>query len=129
MTTAADQPDSFVLYDGDCPICRSYMALAQLRTLRPDIAVLNARDHPGLVAALRARGHEINDSILVKLGPRVYEGAGATGLIARLGSDNPWTRRAALYAIGGGPWAATLYPWLRATRNLLLRLLGKPLIS
>ena len=122
-------PDSFVLYDGDCPVCRSYMALAQLRRLRPDIAILNARDEPDLVAALRRDGHEINDSILVRLGPDIYEGAKATGLIAELGSDNPWTRRMALYAIGGGPWASALYPWLRATRNLLLRLMGKPLIG
>ena len=122
-------PDNFVLYDGECPVCRSYMALAQLRHLRPDIRILNAREQPELVALLRKQGHEINDSMLVKLGPTVYEGAGATGLIAELGSDNPWMRRAAMYAIGGGPWAAALYPWLRATRNLLLRLQGKPLIG
>ena len=105
------------------------MALAQLRRLRPDIAILNARDEPELVASLRRDGHEINDSILVRLGPDVYEGSRATGLIAQLGSDNPLTRRLALYAIGGGPWASALYPWLRATRNLLLRLLGKPLVG
>ena len=105
------------------------MALAQLRRLRPDFKVLDARSEPGLVAALRTAGHEINDSIMIRLGPRVYEGSGATRLIAELGSDNPLTRRLALAAIAGGPFGSALYPWLRATRNLLLRLMGKPLIS
>ena len=121
-------PDSFVLYDGDCPVCSAYMALAQLRRLRPDIQVLDARTQPDLVAALRAQGHDVNDSILVKLGPQVYSGAVATGLMAKLGSDNTIVRRAALYAIGGAPWAAAIYPWLRACRNLLLRVLGRPQI-
>ena len=122
-------PENFVLYDGECPICRSYMALAGLRRLRPDFKILDARLEPALVAALRAQGHEVNDSILVRLGDTVFAGAAATGLIAQLGSDNPWMRRLALYAIGGGPSAAVFYPCLRATRNLLLRLMGKPLIS
>ena len=119
------RPDNFVLYDGECPVCGAYIALAQLRMLRPDLQVLDARHEPALVAALRAEGFDVNDSILVRLGPQVYSGGAATRLISQLGSANPIVRRAALYAIGGAPWSYALYPWLRAGRNGLLRILGR----
>ena len=118
-------PDNFVLYDGECPVCGAYIALAQLRTLRPDLQVLDARKEPALVAALRADGYDVNDSILVRLGAQVYRGGAATRLISELGSENPFVRRAALYAIGGAPWSNALYPWLRAMRNGLLRIMGR----
>lgn len=121
-------PDNFVLYDGACPVCSAYMALAHLKRAHGDLQILDARQQPALVALMRAQGHEVNDSILVKLGPQIYAGAGATRLIARLGSDNPLMSRWALYVIGGGPWANALYPWLRAVRNLWLRILGRPQI-
>ena len=123
------RPDNFVLYDGECPVCAAYMGIARLKLLRPDLQVLDARVEPELVAALRAEGHEVNESILVGLGPKVYKGAEATRLIARLGSSNPWTRRIALVALGGGRFGETLYPMQRAVRNLLLRILGRPQIG
>jgi predicted DCC family thiol-disulfide oxidoreductase YuxK len=122
-------PDNFVLYDGECPICRSYMALAGLRRLRPDFKVLDARHEPEIVAALRVAGYDVNDSIIVKLGSTTYAGADATRLISVLGSNNPLMPRIALYILGGAPWSRALYPLLRATRNGLLRVLGKPKVA
>lgn len=118
-------PGSFVLYDGECPVCSAYVAMSQLRRLQPDIEVLDARVSPGLVARLRAEGFDVNESLLVRVRGRTFAGAEAMRLIFELGSENPLMRRAALYAIGGAPWAGVLYPWLRAIRNLLLRMLGR----
>ena len=123
-----DGPVNFVLYDGDCPVCTAYMAVAQLKRLRPDFQILDARKEPRLVARLRREGHEVNDSMLVRLGSDIYEGAAATRLIAALGSRNPWGRRLALFLVSGGPFGATIYPLQRACRNLLLRVLGRPQI-
>jgi predicted DCC family thiol-disulfide oxidoreductase YuxK len=128
MTVAGSTPENFVLYDGACPICASYMAIAALRRVKPDVAVLDARQEPTLVADLRRRGHAVNESILVQLGDRVFAGPAATRLIANLGSANPVMRRSALWLIGSAPWSAALYPWLRATRNLLLKIMGRGLV-
>jgi predicted DCC family thiol-disulfide oxidoreductase YuxK len=123
------QPKSFVLYDGECPICASYMALLELRRFHPHIEILDARRHPTLVARLRAQGFEVNESLLVKLGATVYAGADATALLSDLSSEQGWVRRLSVWAIGGAPWSRILYPYLRGTRNLLLRILGRPLIG
>jgi predicted DCC family thiol-disulfide oxidoreductase YuxK len=123
------KPESFVLYDGECLICRSYMAIAQLRKIRPDLQVIDARQSPAIVADMRALGHEVNDSLLVKVGSRIYAQGDATQLISELGSQHAVLRRAALWTIGGAPWSGALYPFLRGTRNALLALLGRQQIG
>lgn len=50
---------NFLLYDGECPACRSYVAIARLRQLWPDLRILDARQEPALVTELRAMGYEI----------------------------------------------------------------------
>lgn len=123
------QPESFVLYDGACPICASYMALLELRRVHPDIKILDARKQPQVVGRLRALGFDVNDSLIVKIGPTIYAGADATRVLSDLSSDQVWVRRLGVWAIGGAPWSRALYPYLRGTRNLLLRGLGRPMIS
>lgn len=123
------RPDAFVLYDGECPVCQAYVALAQLKQRHPGLQILDARTQPELVAALRSESYDVNESLIVGIGPTVFAGAAATRLISQLGSSNPILSRAALYAIGGAPWASALYPWLRATRNGLLWVLQRRKIS
>lgn len=120
---------NYLLYDGECPACRSYVAFSRLRTLYPDIQVLDARHEPALVAELRGKGYEINEGMVLKLGESLFFGPAATRMISELGQVSPSrTRRIGLFAIGGAPWAGRLYPWLNRTRQLLLRMLGRSLI-
>ncbi len=117
---------NYLLYDGECPACSAYVALSRLRQLYPDLAVISARDTPGLVAELRQAGYEINEGMVLSLDGRLYFGPGATRMIAVLGRASPsvW-RRALLASIGTAPWARPVYPWLNRARQLLLRLLRR----
>jgi predicted DCC family thiol-disulfide oxidoreductase YuxK len=116
----------YLLYDGECPACRAYVAMARLRRLYPDLRLLDARTEPDLVAELRGKGYEINEGMVLCLDGVIHFGAEATRMIALLGRATPsrW-RRATLGAIGTAPWARRLYPWLNRARGVLLRLLGR----
>ena len=116
----------FLLYDGDCPACSAYVAMARLRQLYPNLRIVSARTEPDLVAELRRRGYEINDGMVLSLDGKIYYAAEATRMIAILGrnSSSRW-RRAALGFIGTAPWSRLLYPWLNRGRLLLLRMLGR----
>jgi predicted DCC family thiol-disulfide oxidoreductase YuxK len=116
----------FLLYDGECPVCSAYVAMARLRQLYPGLKVLNARAEPDLVAELRGKGYEINDGMVLCLDGVIHFGAEATRMIALMGrsSPSPW-RRWTLGLIGAAPWSRRLYPWLNRGRQALLRLLRR----
>jgi predicted DCC family thiol-disulfide oxidoreductase YuxK len=119
---------NFLLYDGACPACRSYVAIARLRQLWPDLRILDARQEPGLVLELRGQGYEINDGFVLSLGGRIYFGPEATRIIGEQGRGHGGVRSMMLGAIGTAPWSRGLYPWLNRCRQLLLTLLGRSLI-
>jgi predicted DCC family thiol-disulfide oxidoreductase YuxK len=116
----------FLLYDGECPACSAYVALARMRQLYPRLRVLDARVEPALVAELRDQGYEINEGMVLCLDGVLHFGADATRMIALLGSSSPsrW-RRAVLWLVGTAPWSRRLYPWLNRGRGVLLRLLRR----
>ncbi len=92
--------------------------------------MLDARETPGLVSDLRARGYEVNDGMMLRLDGSYHYGPAATRMISELaGPSGGLLTRGTLYAIGAAPWSARLYPWLNRGRQLLLRLLGRRLIS
>ena len=76
---------NFLLYDGDCPACSAYVAIARLRQLYPDLHIISARSEPALVASLRQRGFEINEGMVLSLEGRIYFAADAVHMIATLG--------------------------------------------
>jgi predicted DCC family thiol-disulfide oxidoreductase YuxK len=125
----AEPPQNYLLYDGECPACRSYLAISRLRELRPDLAVLDARQKPALVAVLCGRGYEINEGMVLALDGRMFFGAEVTRMVALFGEAHPPPRRLLLVAIGAAPWSRWLYPWLNRGRQLLLRMLGRGLIG
>lgn len=121
--------EDYLLYDGECPACSSYVAFSRLRRLHPSLKVLDARQEPALVEALRQRGYEINVGMVMQLDGEIYFGAEATRLIARHARGGGALRRVVLDAIGDAPWSRGLYPLLNRCRRLLLALLGRKPIT
>jgi predicted DCC family thiol-disulfide oxidoreductase YuxK len=124
--TGAAVGTDYLLYDGECPVCSAYVAMARLRQLYPGLKVVDARSEPDLVAELRGKGYEINEGMVLRLDGAIHFGADATRMIAVLGRASPsrW-RRTALGVIGTAPWSRRLYPWLSRGRRALLRVLRR----
>jgi predicted DCC family thiol-disulfide oxidoreductase YuxK len=127
--TAGGMSEDYLLYDGECPACSSYVAFSRLRRLHPSLKVLDARENAGMVEDLRRRGYEINEGMVMQLDGRIFFGAEATRQIARHAQEGGVLRGAVLNAIGDAPWSRALYPVLNACRRLLLRALGRTLIQ
>jgi predicted DCC family thiol-disulfide oxidoreductase YuxK len=123
----ADEPRCAVHYDGDCPLCARYVAASGLAQ-HPDVALLDARHHPEIVAKHGAAGLSIDDGMIVTRDGAVQFGADATRAIADLGRPKTRGARFMLWFVGRAPWARGLYPVLAAGRRLLLRAMGRPLI-
>jgi predicted DCC family thiol-disulfide oxidoreductase YuxK len=120
--------DGYVLYDGACPACSRYIAATGLAE-RGDIALIDARTHPELVAEHAAAGRLIDDGMVVAVDGAIHYGTSATRKLAEIGRPATPARRFLLWFVGKGPWASALYPLLAAGRRWLLRGLGRPPIK
>ena len=109
-----------VIYDGECPFCRSYVQMARLREAAGPVELIDARGAPELVAAYHARGMDIDQGMIVELDGQTYYGGEAVWAINRLLSTHPVLRR-----LGGRRFLKFIYPALRGTRNLALRMMGR----
>jgi predicted DCC family thiol-disulfide oxidoreductase YuxK len=122
------EDDDFLLFDGECPVCATYIAASRLGDAADGPPPLDARHEPALVEAMRRQGLEVNDGMIARLDGRIYYGPEVTRLIAERATEAPAATRGLLYAIGGAPWSRALYPLLVKARLWLLRLRGRTLI-
>jgi len=114
------------VYDGDCPVCRAAARAFRIKEATGSLEVIDAREgasHPVVREVIEA-GLDLDEGMVVKYGGRLYHGADALHLMALLGSSKGWFNRlnALLFKT---PFIAKIsYPLMKASRNLLLRLLG-----
>ena len=116
----ADAPPFRVLYDGECPFCRSYVSFARLRKAVGEVELIDAREVPDLVADYASRGFPIDEGMIVDTGEQVYWGGDAVWAIKCLIRRNPLLR-----LMGGRAFLRWIYPALKFGRNSAIRLLGK----
>lgn len=116
----ADAPPFRVLYDGECPFCRSYVSFARLKQAVGEVELIDARDVPDMVEDYAARGFPIDEGMIVDTGEVVYWGGDAVYAINALIGRNP-----ILKLTGGRAFLRWIYPALKFGRNTVIRVLGK----
>ncbi|MCB1504542.1 MAG: DUF4166 domain-containing protein [Hyphomicrobiaceae bacterium] len=111
------------VYDGDCPLCTSAAMAMRIKRDYGTLNLINARDeldHP-LVRDLTLRGFDLDEGMAIIADDQIHHGHDALVFMARYGE----TTNAFMAATRGLYWskglAALTYPWLRGTRNWLLR--------
>jgi hypothetical protein len=118
----------YILYDGECPVCSQYMALANLRKVAPSIQVIDARQRPDLVEEHRKNGVEINEGMVIKIGENVMSGADAFATINRFAAPRSAFPKFCLRLLSMGSAPRLLYPALKFGRRILLIALRRKMI-
>ena len=118
-----------ILYDGECPVCRSYVRMLRLRESFGDVALADARTRPDLVAHYRARGFEVNDGIVLDIDGTAHYGPAAMTALAAISSSSARFNRFNAALFSSPRVARLLYPVLVRGRKLLLKLIGRDLIA
>jgi predicted DCC family thiol-disulfide oxidoreductase YuxK len=121
--------DVWVVYDGECPFCSSFVLLYRIREHAKHVHLIDARSAHPIVDELRRQRLDLNEGMAVKFKGRFYHGADAMNILAILGSGTTLFNRLnrALFRRPGV--ARLLYPLLARGRLITLRLLGRPLIG
>jgi predicted DCC family thiol-disulfide oxidoreductase YuxK len=115
-----------VVYDGDCPLCNSYIRMIRLGKAVGRPTLVNARERPELVKTLAESGVNLDEGMAVYYQGRLYVGSDAVHLLALLTTPVDLANRFAAAVLGRRSLARGLYPFLRAGRSLLLRLKNRP---
>jgi predicted DCC family thiol-disulfide oxidoreductase YuxK len=128
MTTqpAILSPDAnWLLYDGECPFCTSYVSYVRLRETAGPITLADARRYPGLVAEAQALGYDIDVGMVLKLDGHYYFGSDCIHALSLLTTPSGFFNRINRTLFKSKTVARLAYPLLRTGRNLALLLLGR----
>ena len=123
------EPDRiYVVYDGECPFCRNYVRLANMRAAGTQVELVDAREKGPAAMACARRGLDLDAGMVVIMDGQFYHGSDAVNRIALLSSSSGPFNRLNRRIFRHPGLARFLYPALRACRNLTIRLLGvKPI--
>lgn len=114
-----------LIYDGDCPVCSSYVRYVRFREAVGSSLMVNARDGGEWVQVVRERGLDLDQGMVLVYGGEFYHGADCIHMIALLSSRVGVFNRLNGWLFRNRCMARITYPVLRTARNILLRLLGR----
>jgi predicted DCC family thiol-disulfide oxidoreductase YuxK len=118
-----------VIYDGDCPLCSTYIRVTRLSKAVGRPTLVNARERPELVRTLAENGVNLDAGMAVYYEGRLYAGSDAVHLLALLTTPVDLANQVAAAILGRQRLARALYPALRAGRNFLLKLKRRPQLA
>lgn len=114
-----------LVYDGDCPVCSSYVRYVRFRKAVGPPLMVNAREGGEWVQAVREKGLDLDLGMVLIYGGEYYHGADCIHMLALLGSPVGAFNRLNGWLFRNRRMARITYPVLRTGRNVLLRMLGR----
>jgi len=118
-----------LVYDWQCPACNLYCHLLCIRESGGQFRLIDARDNPEVMKEITARSFDIDQGMILKMNDQLYYGADAIHKLALITSPSTVFNRLNIWIFRSRRRAKLLYPVLRASRNFLLKLLGRTKIN
>lgn len=113
-----------LVYDKECPVCDNYCRVVRIRESIGDLKLVDARERGAVMQEITARGWDIDQGMVLKMGGQLYYGSDAIHALALISSRAGFFNRFNYWIFKSAILSTILYPVLRSCRNLLLKLLG-----
>ena len=117
---------AWLVYDGECPLCRHYAHYLEIRQNWGGLRLVNARDGGPLVQEIRDLPHNLDEGMALKLHGRYYLGADALYMLAWHSDRRGFCGRLNGLLFRSAVAARLTYPLLKLGRRCLLKLKGAP---
>lgn len=128
MTTAHER-QVLLVYDRECPACEFYCRQARIDPAHGTLQRIDARKPSDILNKITHAGLDIDQGMVLGTNGRLYYGADAIHELALRAPRRGVFHRLSRALFGTPARAQLLYPILRTSRNLLLKLLGKSKIN
>lgn len=116
----------YFVYDGQCPICQMGADLYKIRQSVGKLKTVDARteeNHPVMQEVNKAELN-LDEGMVIKYNGKLYQGEGALNIMAKLGADAGWFNHINNTLYKSKIFARFSYPFMKAARNLALKLKG-----
>lgn len=123
------KPQLSLLYDGECPMCRSYVRWQRVRRDVGELELIDARQDSEARRELTAMGFDLDEGFALQVGERWYHGSEALHRLTLLGTRSGLFNRLMYRLFASPERTARLYPLFRACRTGLLKVLRKGAID
>ena len=115
-----------LIYDGECPVCTAYSCSVDVDEGKASgLKRINARSDDALVKQAKEAGVDLDEGMVVLHDGKMYHGADALNVMARLAPDRGFGNRLNKLLFSNPTISRVSYPVLRAGRNTLLKILGR----
>jgi len=116
----------WLIYDGDCPVCRSTAHAISIRKQYGSMTLVDARAAPDHLICRKASEMrlDLDEGMVIFADGEVYHGAGAISFLARFGDPGHLLTKMSKAVNRSSRFSARAYGLLRGLRNILLRLRG-----
>lgn len=119
----------YLVYDGECPFCRTYCTLVRIRKAVGELVLIDARQPSDIMDDITARNLDIDKGMVVKIGDHLHYGSDAIHILALLSTHSGIFNRINAWIFKSKTVSSALYPLLRDLRNIALWLMGIPMIQ
>src|SRR6187200_1169574 len=124
MKSSSAVEDVWLVYDDECPVCRTYCKYVRIRDTVGRLHLVDARQPGELMDEITAAGLDIDQGMVLKFKQVKYYGADAIHMLTLLSTRVGWLNRLC-FAFFGSRWGARVfYPVGKAFRNVVLKVLG-----
>lgn len=113
-----------LIYDGDCPFCRSYVGMLRLKDTIDNVILINARDGGAHVEEATRKGLDLNEGMALLYAGTWYHGPDCMHILSSMTTSSRLLNRVTARIFSSASRAKALYPILRFGRNITLKLLG-----
>lgn len=117
------------MYDRECPACDAYCRMARVRDSAGTLRLVHARDGGAIMDEITARGLDIDQGMVLKIGENLYYGPDAMHVLSLMSSVSGVFNRFNYWLFRSPRRSEILYPLFRCLRNLLLKVLRKTRIN
>ena len=117
--------ETTVIYDGDCPFCKTYVQFMRFRETVGKVDLLDARNQPELVQAFKSKGYDLNNGMVFIMNQKIHYGDDAVFAMSLLSTSVGIFNRLNGFIFSKPILAKSIYPVLVVGRKLVLKILRK----
>ena len=110
----------YLIYDGDCILCRNSAQAIKIKKSVGELELINARESHPLVKETLDKGYDLNEGIVVNFNGKYFYGAEAVNFLALIGSNSDLFNRINTFLFKYKWTTQIFYPIFKAIRNIIL---------